>query len=157
MSDWIPVLIAFGILFLVGGLAFAAIMRYDSKDAIPVLSWVGTIFGTILGMVGTFFFTKDQLDTTKSNLADANVKLERKEELLVQSKADLYKATEQLALYENQIEYLNGTVGYLAKHVDKSDIFTDVIDTGAFSFTSWLGNPTSKPSSSEILTTDAEY
>jgi hypothetical protein len=62
------VTVAIGVLMLVAIVLIISIIRYNADDFVKFWAAVGTMIGLALGGVGTFFFTKEQVENKESQL-----------------------------------------------------------------------------------------
>ena len=51
-----PVVVAVALLAMLGLIVIVAFIRYPADKVAQPLNWVGTVFGGLLGMIGTYYF-----------------------------------------------------------------------------------------------------
>ena len=68
-TDAGSVVVAVAIIVLIGAITLVAMVKYDIDAALKMWAALGTVTGLVVGGMGTYFFTKDQLSTTSSALA----------------------------------------------------------------------------------------
>ena len=52
-------IIAVLLLLIVGAAGLTAFLRYPIDDALKAWAAIGTLFGTLLGSIGTYYFTRE--------------------------------------------------------------------------------------------------
>jgi hypothetical protein len=73
------VIVAVGVLLLVGAVVITSIVRYEADDFVKFWAAAGTVIGLALGGVGTFFFTKGKVDEKESQLKTVQLALSTSE------------------------------------------------------------------------------
>ena len=53
--------IGLALIVLVGAIVIAAIQKYDADSVLKILGAIGTLIGFIVGGMGTYFFTREQI------------------------------------------------------------------------------------------------
>lgn len=65
------VVVAVAVLVIIGAAGIIAIVRYPVAEALQIWAAVGTLFGAILGSMGTYFFTRQTIDQAEKRAAQA--------------------------------------------------------------------------------------
>jgi hypothetical protein len=120
------VTVAFAVLLFVGVILITSIIRYGVDDFVKFWAAVGTVMGLALGGVGTFFFTKDQVEQKDSQLKVT-------QQALKISESEKANVATQLAQYTNLKDWITldptqsvRVQGWTDKwHVPKLHITTD--------------------------------
>jgi hypothetical protein len=74
LSD--PTIVALGLFVFVAAIIVVAIYRYNANDFMKFWAATGTVIGVALGSVGTFFFTKSEIERTELRLRATQFALE---------------------------------------------------------------------------------
>jgi len=74
LSD--PTIVALGLFVFIAAIIIAAIYRYKANDFMKFWAATGTVIGVALGSVGTFFFTKGEIERTELRLRAMQFALE---------------------------------------------------------------------------------
>src|SRR6266404_1851304 len=68
-TDTGSVVVAVAIIIFIGAITLVAMLKHGIDAALKMWAALGTVTGLVVGSIGTYFFTKDQLSTTNSALA----------------------------------------------------------------------------------------
>jgi hypothetical protein len=121
------VIIGIALITLIGAIMIAAVIRFDIDAVLKMWGALGTLLGLVVGTMGTYFFTKDQIqqkdalisstqsalhasEVEKANLGSENERLAQeiktaKDEQLAEAPAETSSTTETTAT-----TYTAGTV-----------------------------------------------
>lgn len=76
-AEWQSVIVAAGLLLLIGFITVTAIRRYQSVDeALKVVAAFSGIIGVITGAFTTYFFTREPLETAREQAASYKARFE---------------------------------------------------------------------------------
>ena len=60
-ANFAPMIIGLALIVLVGAIVLTAIQKYDADSVLKILGALGTLIGFIVGGMGTYFFTREQV------------------------------------------------------------------------------------------------
>jgi len=90
------VVVGVSLVLLVAAIMIVAIVRYDVDSVLKIWGALGTLLGLVVGTMGTYFFTKDQIQLKDSQVRTAQVALQATQE--------------QKAQLGNQVRFLAGNL-----------------------------------------------
>jgi hypothetical protein len=70
-------IVAVLLLLIVGASGIAAIVRYPIDDALKMWAAIGTLFGTILGAIGGYYFSARAIDQAEKRADTAEQLVQR--------------------------------------------------------------------------------
>lgn len=87
------VIIGVSLIALIAAITIAAIIRYDIDAVLKMWAALGTLLGLLVGTMGTYFFTKDQIQQKDSQIRVAQTALQETQ----QEKAQLGEKVQDLS------------------------------------------------------------
>lgn len=98
-TDTGSVVVAVAIVISIGTITIVAMLKYDIDAALKMWAALGTVTGLVVGSMGTYFFTKDQLSTTSNALAATRTALTASEKQKAQAADQIQWAVKSLKPY----------------------------------------------------------
>jgi hypothetical protein len=86
-TGWPSAVVALGLLALIGGITIAAILSYDSSEALEFWSALSGLLGVITGAAATFFFTRSAVTAAQSAAQSAGQAAEAASEQAVATRS----------------------------------------------------------------------